>query len=202
MATWWDMPTELRDMVVYWFCMMIVNEFANLDNDDPIQFPHRIPGDNIKTPTCLSSFSSVLKTSRYFRETLTKTVKINKLPAVEILQSMQYQKVQQLVGEMHVRNVIQDHGPPHLDIFRKKAGPFWANPKVLNEVQTLPAILFFASDDDVLSLLPRLQPWLLRHGRPVTNSLENDGLSSCFKSGSLEIRGYSMEIASIGGVLD
>jgi hypothetical protein len=203
MATWHDLSLEIHDIILYWFCMIIVGEYAQTNEDG---FNLEPVDDEPGFSESLLSFSSALQTSSSFRYALTETVKMNKKSVAETLQSMQFTHLENLVTKMHVRFITQGC---HFEIgvLKRMTGSFWINPKFVEDFNIISTILFFSSEEETIFLLPRLRCWSLQHARLASNTnntitvLANDGgYQYSLKRGMYEIKGNSIELLSIAGV--
>lgn len=233
MAAWADFPTEIRDLILYWICLMTIAEYPKFDEHwlriKEEEFLRTISGegspgwDNMvnhpKSPACLSAFSIVLQTCRDFRDALERRIILESTSAVETIQYMQYQQVQAFVKDIGPR----PPGIPHpcllftVSMLKEMAGDFWMNPKVINDCNLVPKLLSHIDNwREVVTLLPYLQAWLLKHARLIgretrkssyavivvqtgmhSNSVNTYRIS--LKKGSFKIRGEIMEAWSIDG---
>ena len=58
------------------------------------------------------------------------------------------------------------HGHVHVGLFRKLAGVFWKNPKILEDYELMIEVLQVLQKSSVIMLLPHLEEWVHRYAVP------------------------------------
>jgi hypothetical protein len=165
MASWNSLPNEIRNHILYFFCLNVIEEYKEFhfdfnDEDDDEE------EDNASTeivwpkpPECLSSFASALGTCRFFHDVITQIIKVDGEHVVEILQELQFDKL--------VRIQIALHGcpKPHLDLYFSTVGYFWRNPKLSKDPDIIGSFKLWDDAKSPLMLIPHLEDWL-KHNTP------------------------------------
>src|SRR5271170_7193285 len=73
MATWNDLPDELRDMILRIFCYTLIMEYHTLEIPE---YQHLVGKFyQLRPPKALSSFAYAIRTCRYFHYAMTNTIK-------------------------------------------------------------------------------------------------------------------------------
>src|SRR6266496_608771 len=130
MATWNDLPPEIRDIILNFFCLGIVHEYTELGKDPwrgcGFYWAPRGP----KCPRSLSNLLSALGTCRHFRFVVQHIIRLDNLSTIEKLQLLQYQRVGELVDGMPVYG----RHPSIVGMFKELAGRFWMNPYVIDDL--------------------------------------------------------------------
>jgi hypothetical protein len=167
MPTWDDLPREIRDHVLYIFCLDAIDDYIALTDDfdecidlvgswfvSPSTFWPR-------SPQSLRDFSSVFRTCRYFHTVLTD-IKYDAKSPVEILQTLQHNKVQYILNGLF----DCDCQNCHLGELFRLVGCFWKNSKILDDPKCIGDVLKRLSGEGFMMLIPHLQDWVLKHTEP------------------------------------
>jgi hypothetical protein len=212
MAKWHDLPLEIRDSILSCFCADIVAEFAELgfgpwENEAYEWIPDE-SSEWPKSPECLYSFSSALRTCRYFHNTITNHIKINGETSGVILQREQHMRVRAILD-------LQRDDPAsvlvRVGLLYVVAGCFWRNPIVYEDFNFLDDVLVWITPISRMMLIPHLEPWLLCHARPTESPASliirvgvGGDIDNCLwmqlREGSLRVEGSILSIVSIAGV--
>ena len=104
MAQWQDLSQELTRRILDWFSLIVIHEYTDLGLDpwNPRHFPHAPSSweafEAPPSPAPLQNYASAVKTCHYFRNTI-KKLKFQGKAVPKVLQSMQHQRLKQLVTE-------------------------------------------------------------------------------------------------------
>ena len=160
MATWNCLPTEIRNHILYLFCLNVIEEYKefHFDLDDE--------EDNASTelvwpkpPECLSSFASALGTCHFFHDVITRIIKVDGEHVVESLHELQFDKL------LRIENALYGCPKPHLDLYFNTVGYFWRNPKLSKEPHVIASLKLWDDGKSPLMLIPHLEDWV-KHNTP------------------------------------
>lgn len=167
MATWHALPPEIQDRILYFFSLIVVHEY---EKHDPAEFwdraTRRFPrlGKCPTIPRSLISTTSALKTCRFFHNSITNVVRLDGQSLVEVLQTLQYQRIVGLIEYYYESDA--DAGI-HIGWFVESAGCFWKNPKLIDDKNAIGEVLFLISRESRMMFLPHIELWLIRHANTV-----------------------------------
>lgn len=94
MAKLQDVPCEVFNLIIYFVCIGIINEYRiGIDPSTYSDVKFLVESFHPKTPrpAPLHDFASVLQVCRFFHEAIIGAVKIEGFTAVQTLQTLQYQ---------------------------------------------------------------------------------------------------------------
>jgi len=160
MATWHDLPQEIR--------LQILKLFSNGIVFDYILSPlHWIPVPEDKSrvftwpesPPSLKSLSSAVRTCRSFHDALTRDISMRKdgITPYALLREIQTNQLALEVNPSYVGDRI------YIRNLYASSGRFWKNDAVLGEPECMLSILENLSPKSWVVLLPHLEPWILKH---------------------------------------
>jgi len=196
MGTWYDLPPEIHDHILKYFCFDVILEYCGKmpASAHLLQYDHsRLTLDDV--PRSFKNFSSALRTCRSFRYSILSTIKIGgqrTLPGVrpvEFLSSLARCKLHSLLK----------YQPLPIGGLTAFAGIFWKNPSISSDVLFMWNIMSSLAHESLASLLPHLGEWLVTHSIRVSDGngarnvlyavhLEADGRNSAttvvFRAGS------------------
>lgn len=157
MTTWNSLPTEIRNIVLYLFCLNVVEEYENLDidwndvdgeDDAPVQLKWPKP------PECLSSLASALRTCRYFHDVITRIIKVDDESVVDTLQGLQFCKL------MGIQSALYGFPMPYVGLYFNSVGYFWRNPKLAKDAYYIGILRLWDNPKSSLMLIPHLEDWV------------------------------------------
>src|SRR5271155_4591338 len=98
MATWNDLPNEIRHHILRFACVRIIAEYEELESaprPSPwiYKYTELTPLSAIRPPTVLSLFAHLSRTCRYFHIAITNTIKFEHQSTATILKRLQHQKL-------------------------------------------------------------------------------------------------------------
>jgi hypothetical protein len=173
------LPLEIWGVILYWLCISIAADFKalqdlnSLSDEELEKLPKFRDTPSIKwpaTPSCLRSFTSVLRTCRHFHDVIKNGIKLDGRSPKEVLLAIQYQNLDEILKREWNRLRIDDVSFISVARLYSAAGCFWRNEKVLTDQSLLPNILLLSSPDSRRMLIPHLQPWLLSKAIPYLRS--------------------------------
>src|SRR5208282_5498152 len=134
MANWKDLTPELRYQIIYFFCEIVILEFADLATDpwDPKhRHQHRLECRNPydegpKSPLILRQYSSVILISKYFYRTI-NSIRIKYKFVNEILQLIQFRRLKQIAKGSRAKCRKRDLRWETLDLTITLVGSWWRN---------------------------------------------------------------------------
>src|SRR6202035_3028211 len=87
MATWHDLPNEIRNKILAHFSTDLVDDFGAVlsERRSRIISTAPVPLDQAHAPGYLTSFASAMRTCRYFHAALTAVIKINGISPAQLL---------------------------------------------------------------------------------------------------------------------
>lgn len=152
---------------------------AYFDEDEhPLKWPDPLQ--------CLTSFSSAMRTCRYFHDAMTLVT--NGESAVQRIQRIQYTNVENILDLL--TNEVSS-GLTSVAIFYSAAGSFWKNPKVQEPSEFLLRVLMWIPQRSRLMLMPHLESWVLRRAYPsnlcgrIGTYLSDQGIM-CLNGGAIK----------------
>lgn len=157
MATWQLLPAEIRDRILYFFALKVLDEYEELGSDrwNTCEQIIKSQGFNWLEPVrCLQHFSWGLQTNRYFNNALSNA-KIGGASAIDALQTLQYRRVQDILDESQSRD------PWQVTLLLGLAGHFLKNHFVLNS-SLVETILRCAPRRTAFGFVPRMEKWILQ----------------------------------------
>ena len=208
MGTWNDLPPEIRDIILNFFCYSIVHEFVELGKDPwrgcDLYWVPRGP----KSPASFTNLLSALRTCRYFQFVIQDIIKIDNTSTIEKLELLQYKRVHDLAIRIPV------HGLPTSIVarFKELAGKFWVNPHVMSSLNLMEELLEALPVESRTLIIPHLRTWLFRHARPAKPTQKYCTITIGwkwgdhfhtrvkFRRGSFKVKGFSFEVVSLAGV--
>jgi hypothetical protein len=150
MVTWNSLPIEIRNLVLYNFCLNVVEEYNNVQIDvndiSELKWP--------KPPKCLSSLASALHTCRYFHNVITRIIKVDGESVVETLQELQFYKL------MEIQNALCGCQEAPVGLFFNTVGYFWRNPKLAKNGYFIGTLTLWNDPKSSLMLIPHLEDWV------------------------------------------
>jgi hypothetical protein len=155
MATWNLLPTEIRNLVLYFFCLNIVEEYRDLHihlNDEEYNASAELKWP--KPPECLSSLASALRTCHYFHNVIKQTIKIDGEFVVDILQGLQFHKLMETEKALHG---FLEH---HIGLYFSTVGYVWRNPLFLRSGFVVESLKLWDDPKFSLMLIPHLEHWV------------------------------------------
>jgi hypothetical protein len=171
MATWNDLPLEIRDHIVYFFCLDIIteydapptdifnSEYYNLDNGKKTSSVKLAP------PECLSDFDAAVRTSRYFHHAINYNIMFDGNSAASTLKLMQADKFDSIYDTPEHNRLFEQK---HLDALVGVIGFYWNNPICLMNSRDLIDFLLYQVPGDHV-------PWF---SRAVRRRLSNHATSA------------------------
>lgn len=215
MAKWANLPIEVRNLILFYFCNDIVFDFSNPEIDvwDPIK-NHKLWNFRLiiwpTPPKCLKSFISALLTCRHFHDTIIEVIKFDGEPVDEVLQRIQYDHIGSILDQLD----DDYHEPVNISFFFTVAGCFWRNAKVCGGPELLIRVLWWTGVKSRMMLLPHLEHWVRKHAyssstagtaMPLQVVLEDvdppEWTTISLKQGGLAIVGGEVDMHSIAGVV-
>jgi hypothetical protein len=213
MATWNDLPFEIRDRIVYFFCLDIITEYDSAPTDifNPEYYKldegKQISSVKLAPPECLSHFGAAVRTSRYFYLSMTNRIMFDDRSAALALKRMQADKF----DELYDNTIDYDFQHKHLDALAAVIGFYWNNPYCLEKSHIFTFfLLHFVRSDCVPSYLPVLRRWLSNQATSAAfpnktpyiwgSILGLDSLRLYFNVGSLSTYDGYVDVFSIEGI--
>jgi hypothetical protein len=140
MATWNDIPNEIRDHILRFTCVRIIAEYEELESGpgpSPWFYTKPTPFSAIRPPTVLSLFAHLSRTCRYFHIAIT-TIKFEHQSTATILTRLQRQKFD-AVDFTTVTYDEDNDGQQRFDRYSFQwliwsIGPFWNNTLILEDL--------------------------------------------------------------------
>jgi hypothetical protein len=160
MAKWQDLPREIHDRVLYWFCINTFHTFLALQASLKTAIAE-YDEEGPESPAPLQHFANVLRTCEQFRDTIVNTLKINGRSVITILQEIQYSKAWNVL-HVGLFNGYAQH-TNSLVILKRTAGAFWKNPLAIDDADLFDELFFYLLPDDQMTILPYLRPWIFQH---------------------------------------
>ena len=171
MATWNDLPSEIRELVLRFVCINIVAEYTSLQVDPwsaALRFHRPVIFAQVRTPAVLSYFAWVLQTCRYFHDTITEGIKFDGRSTATILMQLQHSKLRR--APLMIEDLCYDDDTINLRGLSELAhsiGLFWNNPVVLEELELAKLL----SEIQILDCFPiiyrLLENWAQGHHQPT-----------------------------------
>ena len=179
MASWNTLPPEIRDHILSLFCRNIITEYKVFDKKkDVLELYKQNPVWPTPTPQALIDFSSALRVSRSFRDSILR-VKTKGRDPIKTLQLAQISRCDAVMANTN-RLVILPSGKfarrwgiLNGAWFMKFAGIFWKNPLIREDAEYMWEILSSLRMVDLLMLIPHLEEWILEHVSRMRNSDES-----------------------------
>lgn len=153
MGTWYDLPPEIHDHILRFFCIDIIGDYLDaLPPEDPWFLYYNGHPRRADTPESLKNFSSALKTCRSFLNSIVHNIKVDGMPPVKTLQDLQRYNMLILLS--------RDDRPWPIQLFTAWAGVFWKNPAICNDVEFMVKVMLLLAYESLAMLLPHLEEWV------------------------------------------
>jgi len=172
MATWHDLPNEIRELVLKFFCISVISEYTSLRRDSQAagqRSAHGLKLSEIRPPIIvLSEFTWALRVCRYFHDAMTNRIKFEQQSTPTIL--MKHQAERFRGARVIMQGTSYNHGPFFLQDLVEVVlliGYFWNNPLVIEELalSDLLSMVHIRSCFPILHKL--LENWAQGHREPI-----------------------------------
>src|SRR5271156_3333867 len=144
MAGWNTLPPEIRDHILSLFCRNIITEYKVFDKKKEVLEVHKQKLSwPTQTPQALIDFSSALRVSRSFRDSILR-VKTDGQDPVKTLQRAQKSRCKSVLRnarKLEPYDWSSRRGFVNGAIFMKFAGLFWKNPVIEKDAELMWRIL-------------------------------------------------------------
>jgi hypothetical protein len=170
MASWNTLPLEIRDQILSLFCRKIITEYKVFDKKKGVLEVH---WQNLswptQTPQALIDFSSALRVSRSFRDSIlrVKTDGQNPIKTLQRAQKSRCKSVLRNADKLEPDDWSSRRGFVNGAIFMKFAGLFWKNPVIKKDTELMWRILSVLRMRDLMMLIPHLERWVLKYSSRV-----------------------------------
>jgi hypothetical protein len=187
MASWHDLPNEIRDEILRLFCLDLCYDFRRVIST-LLPYLRRPESRNDQFiwpsngPSYLTSFASAIQTCHYFRNAIQNEIKVDGKSPGEALQDLQFDSIRKSLDFSRIRALAW--GNVELEHVYAFAGCFWRNAKLAkSSYQRLLGkfLLHSLSPESRLSVIPHLEGWVLENAtsscvsnKNVTLELERD----------------------------
>ena len=158
MTTWDSLPAELRNLVLEFFCLTVVEEYEDLHiewNDGEYNALAELKWP--KPPECLSSLASALRTCRYFHDIITRIIKVDGESVVKTLHELQFNKL------IATDVALYGFPKPHVGLYFNTVGRFWRNPKLAEDNNFIGILKLWNDPKSSLMLIPHLEDWVKKY---------------------------------------
>ena len=182
MATWNSLPTEIRNLILHYFCLNVIEEYDDLHidwNNEEYNAPAKLKWP--KPPECLSSLASVLHTCHYFHDAITRIIKIDDESVVKILQELQFYKL------IEVQSDLYGFPNPHIGQYFNTVGYFWRNPRHAKKVYFIGSLRLWDDPKSSLMLIPHLEDWVKYNTSSASNHREQIHLTLSDMEGNAKL---------------
>ena len=159
MATWDSLAWEIQDLILWFFCQDIINNYSLLNSLDNLSFHARSLNWG-EPPRSLRSFSSAQRVSRSFYHIIVGS-KINGESPAKLLQKAQKAKCAEILEVLRGKR-----GNTTVEVFMRHAGVFWKNPEVCEDPHIIRGIIRVLRVENLMMFLPHLEEWVLQHDDP------------------------------------
>jgi hypothetical protein len=167
--TWDCFPPEIHYHILRLFCEDIITTYNALGSTKNItrhrHWRHKTALQWPRPPSCLKHISAATKVCRFFYHSI-----VHGTASMEHLQLLQRETVCGIVQLFDPPLSSDDdddyHGHVHVGPFRKLAGVFWKNLKILEDYELMIEILQVLQKSSVMMLLPHLEEWVHRYAVP------------------------------------
>jgi hypothetical protein len=154
MGTWYDLPPEIHDHILQFFCIDIIDDYIDaFPPKDPSLLYYNGHPRRADTPESLKNFSSALQTCRSFFNSIVHHINVEGVPAVQTLQDFQRLKILLLISRGGDR-------PWPIQFFTAWAGVFWKNPAICNDLEFMVKVMSSLAYESLALLLPHLEEWV------------------------------------------
>ena len=153
MATWNDLPNEIRHQILTFYCVDIVNtyEYPPFSKVPHVVKTPRFCNNWANPPKILKSFASAVRTCRSFYDTIIHVVKVDGVSPFDKLQSVQKRNIEVLLQWPQLWEI---------EIYTRLVGIFWRNPLVLSDAELMARIILNLPYESWPLLLPHLGDWV------------------------------------------
>jgi hypothetical protein len=173
MTTWNTLPPEVHDAILKFFCQDLIAEYNRkyelFDATGAREAKEASRKSRLTWPAPpqpLVDFSSALRTSRSFYQSLHR-LKINgKSPTLELQFLQGYFCL--AIGRKAEKKCFRDCG-----VYMEIAGVFWKNPLILNmKSKVLILIMLVLDHESLIMLVPHMEEWVLSEATPISTHLK------------------------------
>jgi len=189
MTTWYDLPREVHDQILRFFCLDIIDRYKTTSKDSVDQALDEcctLRPNWTNTPAALKDLYSAIRTCRSFYRSIVHIIKIDDETPIQVLQEMQRNIVEAIVL------CDTGHAWP-IGVCASMAGFFWRNPEIHMDVGLMIRVLSMLAYENLAILLPHLEEWVAEHATPALKDLDIE-LCELSPGGRGDVPDYSVVV--------